>query len=129
VKGRGFFLAGLVACLLGPLLIFVQFGLKWLFVPWYSAVLASLGAVLVLVSVIQRPGLMRVAALLFVAAFAAFQWYFHGWMMKLPEYAGPAQAGKQLPAFTAVQANGEPFTDTTLTDGTRRAFVFFRGRW
>ena len=63
-----------------------------------------------------------------VAAFAGFQWYFLVSLMKLPDYAGPAQAGKQFPAFAATLADGRPFTDADLRDGAAR-HGFFRGRW
>jgi hypothetical protein len=126
--GRAYFWVGICICLLGPLLVMAQFSWKHLGVPWYSPVLASLGAVLLLVAVVRRPGIVRVVALLLVAGFAALQWYFLA-MVKLPAYDGPAQAGKQLPAFSTTLADGRPFTEADLRDGSRRVLVFFRGRW
>jgi hypothetical protein len=99
--GRAYFWAGIGACLLGLGLFFVQFALKYLFVPWYSPVLASVGAGLLLAAVTGRRSIPRLTALLVVTALAALQWYFLVSMMKLPDYTGPAQAGKQLPAFNA----------------------------
>jgi hypothetical protein len=128
-QGRAYFWAGIGACLLGLALVFVQFGLKHLFVPWYSPVLATIGAVLLLLSVARRRSIPRVVVLVLVTAFAGIQWYFLASMMKLPDYAGPAQVGKQLPPFRATFADGRPFTDTDLRDGSRRVLVFFRGRW
>lgn len=128
-RGLVYFWAGIGACLLGLILVFVQFGLKYLFVPWYSPVLATLGAVLLFFSVTGRRSLPRLVALVLVAAFAGLQWYFLTSMVKLPDYAGPAQPGKQLPSFRASFADGSSFTQADLSDGSRRVMTFFRGRW
>jgi len=128
-RGRGYFWAGIGACLLGLALTAVQFGLKHLAVPWYSPVLATLGAFLLLVAVARRRSIPRLIALGLVAALAGFQWYFLGSLIKLPAYEGPAQAGKQLPAFSTTLADGRPFTDADLRDGSRHVLAFFRGRW
>ncbi len=128
-QGRAYFWAGIGVCLLGLALVFVQFGLKHLFVPWYSPVLATIGALLLLSSAAQRRSIPRVVVLVLVAGFAGFQWYFFVSMMKLPSYAGPAQPGKQLPPFRATIADGRAFTEVDLHDGSRRVLVFFRGRW
>jgi hypothetical protein len=77
-RGRGYFWAGALACLLGLGLAFAQFGLKRLGVPWYSPALATLGAVLLLVAVARRRTVPRVAGLVLVAALAGLQWYFLG---------------------------------------------------
>src|SRR5262249_37872242 len=128
-RGRGYFWAGLAVCLLGVALVVAQFSLKVLVVPWYAPALASLGALLLLVSVARRRSIPRLAALVLVAAFAGFQWFFLVSMIKLPAYEGPARAGEQLPAFTSKYADGRDFTEADLHDGSRRALVFFRGRW
>lgn len=128
-RGRLIFWAGIGACLLGLVLAVVQFGLKIVFVPWYSPILATVGAVLLLLSIASRRSVARVVALLLVTAFAGLQWYFLVSMMKLPEYKGPAQPGKRLPSFQAMFANGRSFTEADLADGSRRVMTFFRGRW
>jgi hypothetical protein len=127
--GRGYFWAGIGSCLLGMALVVAQFSLKYLFVPWYCPVLASLGAILLLVAVVRRRTIPRVAGLVLIAALAGFQWYALVWLMKLPEYEGPARAGKPMPAFNASFVNGQSFTDADLRDGSRHVLVFFRGRW
>src|SRR4051812_44113142 len=88
-RGRAYLWAGIAASLVGLPLLFLQLALKGLFVPWYSPVLATAGAALVLVSVARRTTIPRVAALVLVGAFAGLQWFFLASMMKLPEYAGP----------------------------------------
>ncbi len=128
-RGRGYFWVGIGLCLLGLVLAVVQLGLKYLFVPWYSPALATLGAVFLLLSAASRRSISRVAGLLLVTAFAGLQWYFLVSLMKLPEYHGPAQPGKQLPHFQAIYADGRPFTEADLSDGSRRVLAFFRGRW
>ncbi len=128
-RGRAIFWAGIGACLLGLALVVVQFGLKLVFVPWYSPILATVGAVFLLLSVASRRSAARVAALVLVTAFAGLQWYFLVSMIKLPDYKGPAQPGRGLPPFQAMFANGRSFTDADLADGSRRVMTFFRGRW
>src|SRR5438105_4544997 len=118
-QGRTYFWAGLGACLLGPVLVVAQFSLKHLAVPWYSPVLATLGALLLLVAVARRRSVPRVIALLLVGVFAGFQWYFLVSLIKLPAYEGPAQEGKQFPAFRTTLADGRPFTEADLRDGSR----------
>jgi hypothetical protein len=118
-----------VACLLGLALTAVQFSLKFLFTPWYMPALATLGALLLLVSVARRRSVVRIVALLLVAGLAGFEWFLFVSLMKLPAYEGPAQPGRPFPAFHATLADGKSFTEADLRDGSRRAMVFFRGRW
>lgn len=127
--GRGFFWVGLGLFLLGLALPIGQMAMKILGVPWYSPALASVAAILLLIAVLRRRNVGRIVAFCLVSAFAGFQWYFLASMMRLPEYDGPAQVGKSLPPFSAVFADGKPFTEKSLADGTKRALIFFRGRW
>jgi hypothetical protein len=128
-RGRAYLWAGILACLLGPVLFVAQFRLKHLATPWYSPVLATLGALLVIVALARRRSIPRVIALVLVAGFAGLQWYFLGVLFKLPAYEGPARAGQPIPAFSSTFADGRPFTDQDLRDGSRHVMVFFRGRW
>jgi hypothetical protein len=50
-------------------------------------------------------------------------------LMKLPAYEGPARPGQEFPAFASTYPDGRSFTEADLRDGSRRAMVFFRGRW
>ena len=97
--------------------------------PWHVPVLATLGAALLLASAARRAGGVRIAASSLAVGVAVLLRYFLIVLMKLPEYAGPAQPGQRLPAFATGYADGRPFTDADLRDGSRRAMVFFRGRW
>jgi hypothetical protein len=127
-RGRAYFWLRIGVCLLGVALLFVQLGLKRVFVPWYSPALATIGAGLLLASVARRRSISRIVALVLVATLAGFQWYFLVSMLKLPEYHGPAQAGRPLPPFSAALADGRPFTDVDFRDGSRRVLTFFKGR-
>jgi hypothetical protein len=128
-SGRGYFWAGIGACLLGLALVVAQFSLKRLGTPWYSPALATVGAVMLLAALARRWSIPRVVALVLIAGFAGLQWYFLVVLMKLPTYEGPARAGQPFPAFHSTLADGRPFTDADLRDGSRRVMVFFRGRW
>jgi hypothetical protein len=128
-RGRVYLWAGVFACLLGPVLFVAQFWLKHLAMPWYSPVLATLGACLLVVALAHRRSIPRVIALVLVAAFAGLQWYFLVVLFKLPAYEGPARAGQPIPAFSTTFADGRPFTEEDLRDGSRHVMVFFRGRW
>jgi hypothetical protein len=127
--GRAFFWVGIGAALLGPAVAAAQFSLKQLFVPWYSPVLATFAIVLLLVAVARRRSILRVGALVAVAAFAGWQWYILAVALKLPAYEGTAQPGQAFPAFHSSLADGRPFTEADLRDGSRRVMVFFRGPW
>ena len=129
-RGRGYFWLGLFLCVLGIGLAAVQLAvLKLTVTPWYSPALATIGAIVLLLSSSVRPTIPRVFFFVLVAAFAGLQWHALTNLMKLPEYQGPVAAGKSIPAFTSTSADGKPFTEADLRDGSRRAMVFFRGRW
>jgi hypothetical protein len=129
-KGRSLLWLGIGLCLLGLALTGVQVTLiKALRAPWYSPALATLGALVLCWSVAKRRSATRIVALGLVAVLAAFQWYFVGVMMQLPEYAGAAREGQKLPAFRTALADGRAFTEQDLADGTFSVLTFFRGRW
>src|SRR5947209_2117743 len=88
-QGRPYFWFGIFACLLGLALVAGQFlVLKHLDVPWYSPGLATLGALLLLISVAHRRTIPRLLGFVLIAAFAGFQWFFLLSVMKLPAYEG-----------------------------------------
>src|SRR5262249_40467940 len=99
-QGRGYFWAGIFVCLLGFALGAVQYYvLKKLIVPWYVAVLATLGVLLMALSVGRRRTIPRIVAFVLIAALAGFEWLFLGYFSKLPDYPGPARVGEKIPAF------------------------------
>jgi hypothetical protein len=128
-SGRGYFLAAIGLSVLGLAACWLQFGLRQLFVPWYLPVLTTLGVVLLLVALGRRRTVTRMIALVLIAGFTGLQWYFLVSLAKLPDYAGPARAGTPVPTFQTTLANGRPFTNQDLQDGTSTVMTFFRGRW
>jgi hypothetical protein len=127
-KGRGYFWAGLGACVLGLAATVIQFSLMIMKTPWYSPVLATIGAILLVVALAHRRSIPRVIGLVLVVGLAGLQWYFLGVLMKLPDYKGPG-AGRPVPAFAATLADGRTFRDADLRDGGQNVLVIFRGRW
>lgn len=129
-RGRGYLWAGIGLALLAITLWIGQYVLlKQLFVPWYVPAVTTLGALLLLASVIQRRGVIRILVLVLIAGLAGLEWFFIASFSRLPTYEGPAQAGAKLPAFQTTLADGKTFTNQDLHDGTKTVMVFFRGRW
>lgn len=127
--GQLLFWTGIGLFVLGVASAFVQYALKQLIVPWYAPILATVGVGLLLISCRQRPTIARFVGLGLVAVACAFEWYVLLVFTRMPQYTGPAQADHQVPAFTALRADGSPFTDADLKHGPPTALVFFRGHW
>jgi hypothetical protein len=125
--GRLFLLLGLALAPLAVIAYVVQISMHRLTAPWYVPAAATLGVVLVVVSLWQRRTVWRILALLFVVLLAGA-----AWMMllgePLPPYTGPVAAGQPFPAFATIRANATPFTQHDL-EGEDNVLVFFRGRW
>ena len=128
-RRRPLFLAGVILFVLGPVIYFVQILARQLWTPWYLPALASLGVLLMVLSVRQRRGILRIAGLVCFVALCGLEWYALLVATKTPAYTGPAQVGRNLPAFTAARADGRAFSNNDLASGTRSVLVFFRGRW
>jgi hypothetical protein len=129
-RGRSWLWLGVGLFLLGLVLYFVQaFQFKHLVTPWYMPILFTLGALLALVSVRQRPTWTRVIALLVVTLLCAGEWYFILSISRLPEYKGPVQVDKKIPEFTTTFADGSSFSEKDLQKGTPTVLVFYRGHW
>lgn len=129
-RGRGLLWMGIGITVLSMALFFAQFFLlRRAFVPWYLPALTTVAALAVVVSVGRRGTVVRIIALLLIAALAGLEWYFVAVISKLPSYTGPAQAGKAFPDFATTLADGRSFTHKDLQDGTPSVMTFFRGRW
>ena len=126
--GRPFLLLGLALAVLGIAAYAVQISLQRLIAPWYMPILASLGVVLVIISLLERRTVWRASALLAVLVLASAQWAFL-YAARLPPYTGPIVVGRPFPAFEAKRADGTPFTQRDLAGDTHNVLVFFRGRW
>lgn len=123
------FLVGVLLFVLGPALYAVQIRLKYLAMPWYVLALATLGVLFMVVSVWQRRSVWRSAGLALFVLVCAFEWFAVLVENRTPVYTGPAQPGRQLPAFATTLADGQAFTGTDLKNGRAAVLLFFRGRW
>src|SRR5262245_13013236 len=113
-KGRGLLWGGIVLCVLAIGLVAAQYSLRQLVVPWYWPILTTVGALLLAWSLTARFTAVRAIVLGLVTILAALQWLFLGVYARLPEYTGPAELGKPIPAFQTMLANGRPFTQRDL---------------
>jgi hypothetical protein len=127
-RGRLFLLLGLGLAVLGVVAYVMQISLGRLMAPWYMPALASLGVVLVVMSLLERRTVWRVVALVAVVILAGAEWaMMHA--MRLPPYTGPITVGRPFPAFETSRADGTPFTERDLAGDQNNVLVFFRGRW
>lgn len=129
-SGRGLLWLGAGLCLVGLAAYIIQYAVFHQFVvPWYAAIMATVGVGLMAVAVMRRPRIGRIVALVLIGALTAFEWFVLLVGSRVPAYEGPAQVGRPLPAFTTMRADGRTFTDQDLRDGIPTALIFFRGRW
>lgn len=119
--GVGIFLLGIVAYA-------VQMGQHSFLLPWYLPISGTIGLGLMIGGAWQRRGWLRSIGVIVFLLMCLMEW---GLLLgtTTPPYTGPAQPGRSVPAFAAVRASGEPFTDKDLAQGTASVLVFFRGRW
>jgi len=123
------FLVGVACFVLGPVIYLVQVRAGSLGIPWCWPGLATVGVVCMAGSARRRPGVWRVGGLAVFSVVCGLLWYFFGVVARNPAYDGPARVGTRLPVFAATYADGRPFSDEALEDGTRSVLIFFRGRW
>ena len=126
--GRLLLWLGILATIAGIVTYIFQLKAARLTTPWYAPGLATLGTVLVVVSLVRSVTVWRMAALLLVGAVTAGEWWFIA-ASKLPAYAGPAAEGKAFPEFTAALVDGKTFTQEDLKGNQHSVLVFFRGYW
>jgi hypothetical protein len=127
-RGRLLLLLGLGLAVLGVVVYALQISLQRLMAPWYMPILASLGVVLVAMSLLERRTVWRVVALLAVVLLAGAECAFL-YAVRLPPYTGPIAVGRPFPAFETRRADGTPFTQRDLIGDRSTVLVFFRGRW
>ena len=97
-------------------------------IPWPTFALASLGVVLMGVSVWRRFGIFRALATAVFLLMTGFQFVLFFVIAKTPAYEGPAQVASKIPAFETTLADGRLFSNSDLAK-ENTIFLFFRGRW
>ena len=127
-RGRILLLLGLGIAVLGVVAYIVQFSRQRLTTPWYTPALASLGVVLVIISLLERRTVWRVLALLAVMLLTGAELALL-YAMRLPPYTGPIAVGQPFPAFEVRRSDGSTFTQRDLAGDQNHVLVFFRGRW
>jgi len=122
------FILGVLLFVAGPVAFSIQMNMHRLMMPWYIPILATAGVLLMLLSVVRRWGLVRIALLILFVLACGFEWVA---LMKssTPKYVGPAQPGHRLPDFSASLADGRPITTKDFEQGKPTALLFFRGHW
>jgi hypothetical protein len=127
--GRLIAWSGLAIAVLGVVGYMVQlFVLKRTFEPWYVPIMGTLGAGLLLWSVLLQRTVWR-KILLLVWMLVVFEWFFMIVLSRLPPYTGPVTVGKPFPAFTTKLADGSSFTQQRFQGDKDTVLVFFRCRW
>ena len=126
--GRGLLALGLFLTIVGIVVYTSQVLRGRLAAPWYMPLLASLGLVLVIVSLWYKRTIWRILALVLALLLTGGEWAF---LLGLPTppYPGPVQAGESLPTFTTTRADGTSFTRRDLEGSQNNVLVSFRGRW
>jgi len=126
--GRRLFRLGWVLLLVGLAIYAIQlFALKQYVVPWYAAILATIGVAGMLVAVVQRWTVWRLVGLVVCLLVMAGEWLFLTVVTPAPAYQGPG-IGKALPEFSAIDQNGATVTRNNLL-GRPTVLLFFRGHW
>src|SRR5215813_8167031 len=112
--GRRLLWLGMVVALSGIVIFFVLLNARILIAPWYIPILASLGAGLLLLSLVRARSIWRWAAFLFFAAFATAVWVMLLVVLATPAYAGPVKGGQPFPEFATTLADGSSFSQNEL---------------
>ena len=127
-RGRLLFWLGLLLAVLGIAAYIAQVSMARLTVPWYMPIMATVGAVLVLISVWQRRSVFRIVVLVLITLLAGAEWAFLT-AVRLPAYAGPVAVGRPFPSFATLRSDGVALTQRDLEGDVDNVMVFFRGRW
>ena len=126
--GRRLLWFGMVVALSGIVIFFVLLNAGILIAPWYIPILASLGAGLLLLSLVRARSIWRWAAFLLFTAFATVVWVMLLVVLATPAYTGRVKGGQQFPEFATALAGGSSFTQNELKGEQNTVMVFFNGR-
>ncbi|HET6883090.1 MAG TPA: hypothetical protein VFI31_23175 [Pirellulales bacterium] len=126
--GRRLAIAGVVVAVLGLAAYVVQIAAHRLIMPWYLPITATIGTLLIVVSLWQKRNVWRVLALMAVLLLTGAEWAFV-LATRLPPYSGPVAVGQPFPSFTTLRVDGTKFTNADFLGDKTNVLVFFRGRW
>jgi hypothetical protein len=126
--GRLLVVAALALATLGVIGFVVQIAVHPVLAPWYLPISASVGVVLLVVSLIRKRTAFRVLALVMMVLLAGVEWAMM-WGTRLPAYTGPVARGNAFPEFSTKRPDGTAFTQHDLKGEQDNVLVFFRGRW
>ena len=127
--GRTYLILGMIAAMLGPVIYAAQISSNILSSPWHVPALATLGTVLVVISLAQRRTIWRFGAAGLTTLFAALAWLMFLVGLSAPPYTGSVEVGRAFPEFETKLADGTGFSQVKLTGGQNTVLIFFRGRW
>src|SRR5947209_20389841 len=74
--GKLYLALGICLVFLGPVLYMVQIWARILRAPWYAPALATAGVALLLLAVLRKVTVWRIAALALCIALAGLEWHF-----------------------------------------------------
>lgn len=127
--GRLLLWLGVLAAVAGPVIYTIQVQCKSLLTPWYVPILATLGALLIVSSLVRSRTIARWGAVGLVTLFAGLIWLMMLVGMATPPYTGPATVGQAFPRFKTRLAGGGSFQQGDLRGDKDTVLLFFRGRW
>src|SRR5262245_61150865 len=112
-NGRSLLWLGLAVTVLAIAAYVVQVSFARLSSPLYVPIAATIGVALVIAALMKQRSFWRWTALVFIVFLAGAEWFFVIGT-RLPNYSGPVAVGQSFPAFSAMTANGKPFTQHEL---------------
>lgn len=128
-SGLAFLILGMLLAVAGPVIYAVQVQNKSLMAPWYFPILATLGALSIGWSLVQRRTIWRWGTAGLTSLFAAFVWLMMLVGMATPPYQGSVTVGQAFPKFETRLASGEAFQQGDLQGDKNTVLVFYRGHW
>jgi uncharacterized membrane protein len=129
-RGWPLFLAGVIVFLLGLISNVVQLAvLQITTMPWALLILTTVGALLMVASLVVRFSVMRAFGSVVFLVLTVVIWVFMLVIARTPDYTGPAQVDSAVPAFEVALADGKMFSSRDFADGEGTILLFNRGRW
>jgi len=127
-SGRLYLVLGMLVAVSGLVIYTIQMLAKIHSSPWYVPVLATLGALVIVYSLVLRRTIWRwgTAGLFTLLAGGIWLMFF---ALAAPPYTGPVTVGRAFPNFETKLASGASFSQADLQGDQDTVLLFFRGRW